>query len=303
MNDTPKEYDVALSFAGEQREYVREVAAHLSSEGVKVYFDEFDTETWGRDLAVHFDNVFRKWSRFVVPFISKDYPTKAWPRHELRSALARALEVEERYILPVRFDNTDVPGLPNTTGYADARKLEPKEIVEKIMVVLGEGKPGSQEKPKIAVAGPSRVPRIAPTDFNPYAEAEGAIAHLRRGLTERAKALEQRGFVAHTQDREGGFKLRIMRSGQTVYRLDVWVGGSWGDNTICFSSGGGGYVSEGSTNAHGTMEWDRTRDLPVVKLFSMSLLPDMGREYRLTSEELAEAVWETICDQLERAAR
>ena len=61
--------------------------------------------------------------------------------------------------------------------------------------------------------GPSRVPRVAPTDFNPYAAAAEAVAHLRRGLSERTKALEQRGFVVHSQERDGGFKLKIMRSG------------------------------------------------------------------------------------------
>lgn len=297
-------YDVALSFAGEQREYVREVADHLKSVGVNFFYDDFEkANLWGRDLAVHLDTVYRKDARYVVPFVSKAYAAKVWPQHEFKSALARAVGLKDRYILPVRFDDTELPGLRPTIGYLDARKLEPKEIAEKILEVLGKVRPKSGEKPKAAVSKPARVPRVAPPDFNPYEEAEKVVAHVRRALTERAAALKQRGYAVHSQDREGGFKLRVMRSGQTVYRLDVWIGGGWGDNTICFYSGGGGYVSEGSTNAHGRMEWDLTRDQPVMKLFNMSFLPDMGKEYRLTSEELADRIWATICDELERAAR
>ena len=42
---------------------------------------------------------------------------KVWPTHELRSAQARALSQSVEYILPVRFDETEIPGLLNTVGY------------------------------------------------------------------------------------------------------------------------------------------------------------------------------------------
>ena len=35
------EYDVCLSFAGEQREYVEQVADKLKSRGVRVFFDDY----------------------------------------------------------------------------------------------------------------------------------------------------------------------------------------------------------------------------------------------------------------------
>lgn len=291
--------DVALSFAGEQREYVRAVANHLKGAGVTVYFDEFDTEAWGRDLAVHFDNVFRKQSRFVVPFLSKEYATKGWTRHEFGSALARALEVEDRYILPVRFDDTDIPGLRPTIRFEDAREQEPKEIAEKILAVLGKAEPAAGAKP---VAKATRVPKVPPTDFNPYAEAEETVTYLRRDLAQRARELESRGYGVHAQDRDGRFMLRLMRSGQTIYSLDVWIGGGISENTIHFSTGYGGYVSPGSYNAWGAMEWDRKRDVPVVKLYNMSLLPETGKDAMLTRGELADAIWDAICEHLENAA-
>jgi hypothetical protein len=45
------EYDVCLSFAGEQREYVRQVAGLLQESGVKVFFDEYEeADLWERPI-------------------------------------------------------------------------------------------------------------------------------------------------------------------------------------------------------------------------------------------------------------
>ena len=110
--------------------------------------------------------------------------------------------------------------------------------------------------------------------------------------------------MGHAEDRGGRFLLRILRSGTPLYSLDIFLGGGFGDNTICFygRSGGGG-ASEGASNAHGTVEWDRDRGEVVVRLFNMSLLPDMGRDYRLTPAELADAIWNEACEQIERQIR
>src|SRR5262249_26980075 len=47
-------YDVALSFAGEDRAYVEEVASVLKSKGVKVFYDAYETANmWGKNLIEH----------------------------------------------------------------------------------------------------------------------------------------------------------------------------------------------------------------------------------------------------------
>lgn len=44
-------YNVAISFAGEQRKGARDIAEGLKRGGVKVFFDEYeDTELWGKNL-------------------------------------------------------------------------------------------------------------------------------------------------------------------------------------------------------------------------------------------------------------
>ncbi len=72
--------------------------------------------------------IYQKRTRFVVMFISKYYVEKAWPSHERRHAQARALYAKEEYILPARFDDTEVPGLASTVGYIDLRSMNAAEL-------------------------------------------------------------------------------------------------------------------------------------------------------------------------------
>ncbi len=135
---TPERYDVVLSFAGEDREYVEAVAARLTVSGVRVFYDRYEeATTWGKDLVEHFDSVYRNDGRYCVMFISKSYAEKMWPRHERRSALARGLESRHEYVLPARFDGAEVEGLRSTTAYADLRRMSPVELADLILAKLG----------------------------------------------------------------------------------------------------------------------------------------------------------------------
>jgi hypothetical protein len=60
--------------------------------------------------------------------VSKYYIKKAWAIHELKSAQARAFEENSEYILPIRLDDAELPGLPSTIAYLDARTLSLNEI-------------------------------------------------------------------------------------------------------------------------------------------------------------------------------
>jgi hypothetical protein len=127
-------FDVALSFAGENREYVDEVANHLARAGVKVFYDQFETVAlWGADLVEHLQNIYLRQARYCVLFISEYYVRKPWPTHERRSAFARALFAKEEYLLPARFDDTPVPGLQPTLGFVDLRTNSPKKFADLIL--------------------------------------------------------------------------------------------------------------------------------------------------------------------------
>ena len=131
-------YQVALSFAGEQREYVEEVARHLRSRSIAVFYDGFETVSfWGRSGVEVFYEAFAQQSGYVVMFISDTYVSKVWPSHERRSALSRMILEQREYILPVRFDGTEVPGLPGDIIYLCARERTPAQLSAEIADKLG----------------------------------------------------------------------------------------------------------------------------------------------------------------------
>ena len=147
-------YEVALSFAGEQREYVEEVALALQSRGISVFYDEFEKVLlWGKNLGEEFQRIYEQDAGLVVMFISQAYVEKAWAQHERRSALSRAIQESKEYVLPVRFDDTEVPGLIGDVAYLKAGDYSPAELAamisEKLGVKLFDGKASNVPPPRM----------------------------------------------------------------------------------------------------------------------------------------------------------
>ena len=125
-------YDVVLSFAGEERNYVEQVAYELKKRNVKVFYDKDEQSIlWGENLYEKLSDIYRS-AHFCVVFVSKNYARKRWTRHELRSAEARAFEEKSGYILPALFDDTEISGILPTTGYIDLRITSPYALADAI---------------------------------------------------------------------------------------------------------------------------------------------------------------------------
>jgi len=132
------EYEIVLSFAGEDRDYVEGVASILKASGVSLFYDAYEEVTlWGKNLTEHLHQVYAGSARFCIMFISRHYAEKVWPSHERRSAFEKAVESKEEYILPARFDDTEIPGLYKATVYADLRKKTPNEFASLVLQKLG----------------------------------------------------------------------------------------------------------------------------------------------------------------------
>ncbi len=115
-------YDVAISFAGEDRSSADDLARSLRRAGLKVFYDDFETaQLWGKDLFITLYNAYSQDARYCIMLVSEAYVQKRWTVHERRSAQERVLnERDNEYLLPVRIDNTPVPGLPQQIAYLDA---------------------------------------------------------------------------------------------------------------------------------------------------------------------------------------
>ena len=127
-------YDVAVSFAGEDRPLVEEFVNILASHHVSVFYDSWEQASlWGKDLYQYLDLIYRQAAEYCVIFVSKHYVEKAWTRHELRSAQARAFQQNSEYILPIKVDETELPG---TIAYIDVRYVKIDEVARLLLEKL-----------------------------------------------------------------------------------------------------------------------------------------------------------------------
>lgn len=123
-------YDIALSFAGEDRKYARQLAQRLEASHIKVFYDEFEqAKLWGRSLDIYLSDVYRLKAKYCIVFLSKYYKEKRWTNHELRAALSRAFEGNEDYVLPIRLDDTEIQGILPTQGYISWNDYGPDKIL------------------------------------------------------------------------------------------------------------------------------------------------------------------------------
>ena len=111
-------YDVVLSFAGEDREYVEECADILTALGIKVFCDSYEQDVlWGKDLYTFLADIYSNKARYAIVFISQHYVKKCWTKHEFKFINERMFNSETEYLLPVFLDDTKLCGIPETQGY------------------------------------------------------------------------------------------------------------------------------------------------------------------------------------------
>jgi hypothetical protein len=128
-------YDVAISFASPQRPLAEQLAQRLKSEGFEVFYDaDYQEELWGKDLSTFFEQIYHKQSRYCVIFVSHAYLSREWTNFERQNAVARSIQERgNEYILPVKIDAVDLPGVPNTIGYLSINRY-PIDRVAKILI-------------------------------------------------------------------------------------------------------------------------------------------------------------------------
>ena len=215
------QWDVALSFAGEQREYVERVAAALKARGVRCFYDaDEQVELWGRHLAEELPAVYAGQAAVVVVFISAEYAAGDWTRVERRAALARAVRERREYVLPARFDDTVLPGLLDDVVAVDLRRHAPERFADLVaakLASLADTSPGGPRVP----AGPPPAGRLLEEVSDPFAlevhrpvQPEGAVPELP----------DLPAYVPREHDTELGRVIRAAAAGRSG--IAVLVGGS-----------------------------------------------------------------------------
>lgn len=138
-------FEVALSFPGEHREYVKEVAAHLATtfDEERVLYDHYHDAEFARlDLNIYLPELYLKHSELIVIFLCPEYAAKHWCKLEWRYIRQLIATAEDKRIMFLSFgepdDLSDI-GILSGDGYININnfKLTPQMAAEKILKRLG----------------------------------------------------------------------------------------------------------------------------------------------------------------------
>ncbi len=155
----PKRFRIALSFAGERRDYVAEVAGLLAERFGKeaILYDEYHQAEFARpDLAVTLPKLYRDHSDLIVPVFCPDYEHKEWCRLEWLAILSIIKSRNSRdpgEIMPMRFNHAEVDDLHGLSGFIELDVETPQRVAELIFerLAVNEGKPKDYYKSRPAV--------------------------------------------------------------------------------------------------------------------------------------------------------
>lgn len=105
-----KDWDIAISFAGENRELAKVIAEELELQDVHVFFDEFYENNYlGKAWSENFKSIFSEKSSLIVALLDKHHQEKIWPTFERDCFTPR---VSEGDVIPVILDDTLFTGIP-----------------------------------------------------------------------------------------------------------------------------------------------------------------------------------------------
>lgn len=141
QRDCKKRFVAALSYPGERREYVQKVVAELRrtfSRDEIFYAPFYQAELVGLDLDIKLERIYHDESEVIVVFVSSEYADKEWTGLEWRIVRDVMKRRRGNDVIPLRFDDTPIPGLLSIDAFIDLRDLDPEIvagiIVEKIKV-------------------------------------------------------------------------------------------------------------------------------------------------------------------------
>lgn len=104
-------WEVAISFAGENRDLARYISDQLEELDVAVFYDEnFESNYLGKAWSKEFERIFKDDSRLVLCLLDKNHKEKIWPTFERQVFVGR---VDREEVIPVYLDDTNFPGIPS----------------------------------------------------------------------------------------------------------------------------------------------------------------------------------------------
>lgn len=300
-------YDLAVSFAGEHRDYVEATVRACQATGLSVFYDrDKNSEWWGQSFIRDQRRVYGSQTRFFVPFISDEYLKKSIPMDEFSAAMMTAVKQGDGYILPVLIGSVQVPAelLHPHIHYLRAEDYSPEELASELKRKVAAAKSSGQEprdtETVVQQALNVRLPKVVSRQFSKYRELQVTFDYLMSQYQDAVPQLEPQGFIGTVSRTDAVVSVRIERNGRTVYALDITKGGPMGDDKLSFRIGEHSY-STNSSNGYATPMFDVSNQRSVLNMMDFSVLGNLGGTTQYTKEELFNKLWDRLVLALEQA--
>jgi tetratricopeptide (TPR) repeat protein len=188
MAPDTKRFRIALSFAGETRDFVAQVAAILARQFGKdrILYDRYHAPEFSRsDLAFYLSDLYEKEADLVVAVLCPDYENKEWCGLEWNAIFGLLKKRKASEVMLTRFELAEGKGLQGLAGYTDLDDLTPEQAASLILerLAVNEGRPAdyytrpSSDGRAAQTSIPNNLPRL-----QPFFGREAELAQIREAL-------------------------------------------------------------------------------------------------------------------------
>lgn len=295
-------FDLAFSFAGEDREYVESVKVECEKLGLSVYYDQDrKIDQWGKNFIEEQRKVYSGYkTKHFVPFISDHYFVKPIPSDEFKSALMESTK-RNQYILPVQIGSANIPveSLHKDTQYLQSEEYTHAQLAAALKYVVDRG----QEKPKnvdqlledeLNLAGP----KVTPRSYSKFEEAEELIGFLTNAFRKHIAQIKSDGYAPAVRGKDDSLMVRVERDGKTLFVMNLFFS-AMGDNRLGFNFDQNSMMANAQSENGGI---EPTYDKETQK--AGYILTDFGygsSDKVLSRKEVMEYFWSRMNEELERA--
>ncbi|MBV9926428.1 MAG: tetratricopeptide repeat protein [Acidobacteria bacterium] len=189
MEPTDRRFRIALSFAGEKRDFVEQVATILAERFGEeaILYDKFYVAEFARArLGRYLPKLYHEQSDLVVVVLCLDYPRKEWCGLEWDAIFDLLKRRREGEVLLSRFEQAGVEGLYSDAGFVELDDKTPEDFARLILerLAVNEGRPkdfytrrASPDDKLQHTAIPNNLPRL-----QPFFGREEELAQIREAL-------------------------------------------------------------------------------------------------------------------------
>src|SRR5882724_7988163 len=175
-----RRFAIALSFPGERREYVEQVANALlpafgGEQGrSRIFYDAWhESSIIGIASNRKLQSIYATDSDLIVPFFCEDYRKKKWCGVELRAIEELLFEEEFDRLLPFRFDHVQIPGTFKQDIFPIVSERSAEDVAQLILDRyrqlhpgrLEEAAPHGHRRSAAVQADISRIMKYAPSNL------------------------------------------------------------------------------------------------------------------------------------------